>query len=58
MVLHIDDVLYVPGLKKSVPIGDFSLSHLERGNKVTLALNDLRGAFNVTLEIKVTVDKF
>ena len=35
-------------------LGDFSLSHLKGGNKVTLALNDLRWAFNLTLENKVT----
>ena len=42
------------GTYGSVPLSDFSLSHLVKGNKVTLALNDLSGAFNLTLESKVT----
>ena len=33
---------------------DFCLSHLEREHKVTLALNDLSEAFNLTLECKFT----
>ena len=39
---------------ESIPLGDFSLSHLKGENKVALALNDLRWAFNMTLENKVT----
>ena len=39
----------------SIPLGDFTLSHLKGEIYVTLALNDLNGAFNVTLEIKVKV---
>ena len=39
---HFEDGIVDFCTQESVPLGDFSLSHLKGENKVTLALNDLR----------------